>query len=285
MDGILLVNKPKDMTSRDVVNIVGKVLKTKKIGHTGTLDPIAEGILVLCVGKATKLVELLTNHDKIYEAKGLLGILTDTLDNTGNQLSKTKINLSFNEVEKVFNNFPKKYLQEVPIYSAVKINGKKLYEYARNGERVELPKREVEIYSLELKKVEQIDDNTSFTFLTHVSKGTYIRSLINDIAKYLNTNAIMTDLKRIKQGNFTLDMCYSIDDIKNNNFKLISIEEVLKDYPTYEVNEELYFKVKNGQILDDLYNQEIIVFTKDKKVISIYKKYIENKIKPYQMFI
>lgn len=285
MDGILLINKPKGVTSRDVVNTVSKILETKKIGHTGTLDPMAEGVLVLCVGKATKLVELLTNHDKIYEAKGLFGILTDTLDSTGKVLSKNIANISSDELLKVFETFPKKYLQEVPIYSAVKVNGKKLYEYARNNEKIELPKKEVSIYSLELKEVSQIDENTSFTFKTHVSRGTYIRSLINDIASYLNTNAIMTDLKRLKQGNFTIDMCYSIEDIENGNFNFISVEEVLKDYPTYEVDDELYFRVKNGQILDNIYKEDLIVFTKDKKVISIYKEYTENKIKPYQMFI
>lgn len=285
MDGILLINKPKGITSRDVVNIVSKKLKTKKVGHTGTLDPLAEGVLVLCINKATKLVELLTNHDKTYIATCLLGIKTNTLDKEGNILEDINTNFNYNQINDVLLNFPKYYNQEVPNYSAVKINGKKLYEYARNNEIIELPKRSVNIYSLKLINVKQIDKHTSFTFETTVSKGTYIRSLINDISNNLNTNGIMTDLLRIKQGQFTIDNCYTLEDIENNKFKLISIEEVLKDYETIEVSDKLYNKIINGAVLENDYNLEKIVFTKNHKVIAIYKQYKDNLIKPYQMFL
>ena len=284
MDGILLVNKPIGITSRDVVNIVSKKLKTKKIGHTGTLDPMAEGVLVLCIGKATKLVELLTNHDKIYEVEAILGIKTDTLDITGNILEDKSTHFSYDDIKNTFDNFPKEYLQQVPIYSAVKINGKKLYEYARNNEQVELPSRMVNIYELIL--LETLNDtHTNIKFKTHVSKGTYIRSLVNDIAVNLNTNGIMSKLKRIKQDKYKIEECYTLDDIENDNYKILTIEEVLSNYNSIEVNDELYNKIKNGRVLENICNEDLIIFTKDNKIISIYKPYKDNLIKPYQMFI
>ena len=141
-DGIIIINKPKDYTSRDIVNIVSKHFNTKKVGHTGTLDPLATGVLVICVGKATKLVDYLTSTYKEYIAEFILGVETDTLDITGNVLKEEKISKSKEEIEKVLNNMIGEYVQEVPIYSAVKINGKKLYEYAREGIDIELSKRE-----------------------------------------------------------------------------------------------------------------------------------------------
>ena len=149
-DGILIIDKPKDYTSRDVVNIVSKKLNTKKVGHTGTLDPLATGVLVICVGKATKLVDYLTSTYKEYEAELILGIKTDTADITGNILKEEDSIKKKEEILETLNNMIGKYNQTVPIYSAVKINGKKLYEYAREGKEIELPKREVEIKTLEL---------------------------------------------------------------------------------------------------------------------------------------
>ena len=220
MNGIILVDKEKNMTSRDVVNIVSKNLKTKKVGHTGTLDPLATGVMVICVGKYTKLVEILTSYDKTYEAEILLGIKTDSLDNEGVILKEEKAIVEKREILDVLNNFEKEYMQEVPIYSAVRIDGKKLYEYARNNEEVELPKRLVKINSLELiSDVEHIDDKTKFKIRCNVSKGTYIRSLVNDIALKLNTIGIMNDLRRIKQGDFSIEQSYNLEQIKNNDFK------------------------------------------------------------------
>ena len=150
MDGIIVVNKPKGITSRDVVNKVCKKFNTKKVGHTGTLDPIAEGVLVICIGKATKLVEVLTSLEKEYIAEVKLGILTDTLDVDGLVLKEEKTEIKREELEKVLNSFVKEYNQEVPIYSAVKIGGKKLYEYAREGKEITLPSRKVNIKNIEL---------------------------------------------------------------------------------------------------------------------------------------
>ena len=182
MDGVIVIDKEKDYTSRDVVNIVGKHFKTKKVGHTGTLDPLATGVLVICIGQATKLVELLTNHDKEYIADITFGIETDTLDITGTVLKEENTNFSREEIEKVLNEYQKEYDQMVPIYSAIKINGKKLYEYAREKEEIELPSRKVKIYKIDLLKYEQINNKTHIQIKCNVSKGTYIRSLIRDIA-------------------------------------------------------------------------------------------------------
>ena len=180
MNGIIIIDKEKNITSRDVVNKVSKILGTKKIGHTGTLDPLATGVLVLCVGRATKLVDLITGYDKEYIAEVCLGTLTDTLDVTGNVLKEKVTKISKKEIENVLNSFMPGYEQEVPIYSAVKINGKKLYEYARNNEDVILPKRYIKINSIKLiSDIVYENDKTYFSFITNVSKGTYIRSLIN----------------------------------------------------------------------------------------------------------
>ena len=278
MNGILLINKPEGITSRDVVNIAVKILGIKKIGHTGTLDPIATGVMILCVGPSTKLVDLLTCEDKEYIAEVTLGIKTDTLDITGNIIEKREIHIKKENLIEVLNNFKGKYHQEVPIYSAVKMNGKKLYEYARNNEIIELPKREVEIKSIELLNI----NNNKFTFKCLVSKGTYIRSLINDICNKLNVIGTMSKLTRTKQGKFSINDCINIEDIKENN--LIDIKDIL-DIKKVIVDENLKFKIINGQLLDNIYNTDKILFINNNQVLAIYKTYEKDikKIKPYIM--
>ena len=283
MDGVIVIDKEKDYTSRDVVNIVGKHFKTKKVGHTGTLDPLATGVLVICIGQATKLVELLTNHDKEYIADITFGIETDTLDITGNILKEENTNFSKEEIEKVLNEYQKEYDQMVPIYSAIKINGKKLYEYAREKEKIELPSRKVKIYKIDLLKCEQINNKTHIQIKCNVSKGTYIRSLIRDIALSLNTVAIMTDLIRTKVGEFTLKDSILLEDLENND-KIYSIEQILKNYPTIEVDNNLEFKIKNGCKIPNTYNQEYIVFKNKEKVLGLYKNE-DGILKLYKMFV
>jgi len=283
IDGILVVNKPKDYTSRDVVNKVSKILKNKKIGHTGTLDPIASGVLVLTVGRATKLSEVLTSEEKMYTATAILGIQTDTLDTEGIILKEENVNISKEKVINTLNSFKKTYDQQVPIYSAVKINGKKLYEYARNNEEVELPSRIVTIKEIELLDIKYENNKTIIKFSCLVSKGTYIRSLIRDIASSLNTVGIMSDLIRTKQGKFDIINSYTIEQIENNEFEFIKLEDALNDYYTVDMDSNLEFKVKNGVILNDIYNQDYVLF-KSNNVLALYKK--ENdKLKPFKMFI
>lgn len=283
MDGIIVVNKPKGITSRDVVNKVCKLLNTKKIGHTGTLDPIATGVLVLCVGKATKLVEVLTKNDKEYIATVKLGILTDTLDTDGTIIEKKHVNLDKNDLENVLNSFVGTYNQEVPIYSAVKINGKKLYEYAREKKEVALPKRMVEIKDIKLLKL----NNNYYKFKVSVSKGTYIRSLIKDINKKLGIIGVMSDLIRTRQGKFLINDSYSLEDIECNNYKIMSVTDVLKDENCVIIDSTLFKKVKNGAIINNEYNTNMVTFVYKDNVVAIYKTYDKdkNKMKPYKMFI
>ena len=283
IDGILVVNKPKDYTSRDVVNKVSKILKTKKIGHTGTLDPIASGVLVLTVGRATKLSEVLTSEEKKYTATAILGIQTDTLDTEGVILKEEYVKISKEEIIDTLNSFKKTYDQQVPIYSAVKINGKKLYEYARNNEEVDLPSREVTIKEIELLDIKYENNKTIIRFSCLVSKGTYIRSLIRDIANSLNTVGIMSDLIRTKQGNFDINDSYTIEQIENNEFEFIKLEDALSEYYTVDMDNDLEFKVKNGVILKDTYHQDYVLF-KSNNILALYKKE-KDKLKPFKMFV
>ncbi len=281
MNGIILIDKEKGITSRDVVNKISKILNIKKIGHTGTLDPIATGVLVLCVGKYTKLVDIITSYEKQYYASAILGIETDTLDTTGKIIYENKKIVSYEELEQALNNMVGTYNQEVPKYSAVKINGKKMYEYARNNEDIELPKRKVTIKSIKLDKYNIIDNKVHFSFYVTVSKGTYIRSLIKDIAKYVNTVGVMSDLRRIKQGCFDIKDCNTIKEIENNNFNLLKINDVF-DYKIVEIDDELDKKVSNGCKIFNKYNEEYILFSKNNLIISLYKN--EGKyLKPYKM--
>lgn len=279
MDKLLVVNKEKNLTSRDVVNNLTKIFNTKKIGHTGTLDPIATGVLVCLFGKYTKLVDLLTSLDKEYIAEIKLGIKTDTGDITGSIIENKKYNITKEEIIKVFKEFPSKYKQIVPKYSAVKINGKKLYEYARNNIEIELPKREVSIFSLELIDYEK----DIIKFKTHVSKGTYIRSLIEDICEKLGTIGTMNNLIRTKQGGFDIKDSFTLEDIKNGNFKFQNIHEFLK-YPSIEINDELIKIIKNGGRIKNIYNvQDKVIFTYQGEDIAIYETNNET-LKPYIMF-
>ena len=279
MNKLLIVNKEKNLTSRDVVNELTKIFNTKKIGHTGTLDPIATGVLVCLFGKYTKLVDLLTSLDKEYIAEIKLGIKTDTGDITGNIIENKSFNITEGSIIKIFEEFPKKYEQIVPKYSAVKINGKKLYEYARNNIEIELPKREVSIFSLELIRF----DKDIIKFKTHVSKGTYIRSLIENICEKLGTVGTMNNLIRTKQGNFDIKDSFTLDDIKNGNFKFQNIHEFLK-YPSIEINDELIKTIKNGGKIRNIYNiQDKVIFTYHGENIAIYETNNET-LKPYIMF-
>ena len=283
INGIILVNKPKGITSRDVVNKVSKLLHTKKIGHTGTLDPIASGVLVLTVGLATKLSEIITCEEKEYIATAILGLETATLDTESPIMREDSVSFTREQINDVLDSFKTSYMQEVPKYSAVKINGKKLYEYARSNEDIILPKREVTIKDIELLDIKYENDKTIIKFKCLVSKGTYIRSLIRDIASKLNTVGIMCDLVRTKQGSFCIEDSYTIEDIENDSFQFLSLEEVLKDYYTVSMDDTLEFKVKNGCILDNIYGQEYVLFKSD-NVLALYKS-INNKLKPFKMFI
>lgn len=280
MNGVVIVDKPKGMTSRDVVNIVSKKYSTKKVGHTGTLDPIATGVLVLCIGKATKLVSRLTSLEKEYIATVILGEETDTLDITGNIIDDKICIKTQKEIEEVLKSFIGSYNQEVPKYSAVKINGKKLYEYAREDKNVILPKRIVHIKSIELLgDVTYKNNKTIFSFKCVVSKGTYIRSLIRDIAQRLNTVGIMSDLRRVKQGSFDIKNSIKLENLSNDD--IISIRNIL-NVKKVKLTSDIRKKILNGAPVENIYNEDEILFV-DEDEIALYKSK-DNKLISEIMF-
>lgn len=285
-DGILVINKDLGYTSRDVVNIVSKKLNTKKVGHTGTLDPMASGVLVLCIGNGLKLCEILSNHDKEYIVGVTLGIQTDTLDMEGNVISTENVDIEKSRIIEAVNSFKGSYIQEVPKYSAVKVNGRKLYEYARKNINVKLPSKMVSIYDIEV-----IDDfiyesgKIHFKFITKVSKGTYIRSLVRDIGEKLSVPSVMSSLIRSKLGDFDIRDSYSIEDIKNNNFNLISILDTFPNMKRIIVDDKLAFKIRNGVILDSFFDGDrAFIIDSNNNLIAIYENF-NGKSKVYKMFL
>ena len=285
MNGILIVNKPKNYTSRDIVNIISKKLNTKKVGHTGTLDPIAEGVLVVPIGRALKISELLTSEKKEYIAKVILGYETDMLDITGKEIKRNIPNVDKDKLIEVLNSFIGKYNQEVPMYSAVKVNGRKLYEYARSNIKITPPSKIVEIYSISLLDGPIYkDDTVEFTMKCEVSKGTYIRSLIRDIAYKLSTYGTMKELIRTKQGSFLLEDAFTLEDIQKDNYKLLSIKEALPNIKITKIDDKTLKQVKNGMVLDKFFEEEIsLLVDKDGREIAIYKDIGNGKVKPYKM--
>ena len=288
MNGIIILNKPLGYTSRDIVNIVGKYFNTRKVGHTGTLDPNASGVIVLCVGKALKICELLMDHDKEYIAEIILGIKTDTLDTDLNAsiLEDVNVNIEDDKIKTVVNSFAGKYMQEIPIYSAVKVNGRKLYEYARNNISVDLPKKEVEIKDIELlSDIKHENGKVIFKIKTTVSKGTYIRGLVRDIGNKLGYPAVMNSLVRTKLGKFDIEDANSLDDIKNGNYKLYKITDVLDNIPVIKVDDNNAFKIKNGVSIDKLFNDNMsFIVDKYNNLLALYKN-DDGKCRPYKMFV
>ena len=265
MDGIILINKPSGMTSHDVVNKLRKILKTKKVGHCGTLDPDATGVLVVCVNKATKVLQFLTSDSKEYIATLSLGTSTDTYDASGKVLEKKEYSsLDKQVIIDCLNNFVGKQIQKPPIYSAIKVNGKKLYEYARNGEEVEIPTREVEINYLEIM---EIKDNL-IKFKVGCSKGTYIRSLCFDLAKALGYPGHMQDLIRTKSGNFSIEKCYTLEQIENGDFEYLSLEEALNSYRKIVIEDEKI--VYHGKKIKSDINEQVVICNKNNKVLAMY---------------
>lgn len=278
MNGVIVVNKPKGITSRDVVNKLVKVFGTKSIGHIGTLDPMATGVLVCLIGKYTKLGSIMVNHDKEYVATFKLNVLSDTLDSDGKVLKTDNKIISLEDMNGAIEHFNGlTYMQEVPIYSAVKVNGKKLYDYARSNEDVILPKKEVTIYKLELVSFED-----EVKIKCKVSKGTYIRALIRDICAYLGTYGIMTDLVRTKLNDYDIGDAYSLDDISNGKYKLYSLEDIFNLDVRY-INNDNHKQIYNGNIVKDK-NSNYILYKDGDKAVAFYTRINEEELKPLIMF-
>lgn len=266
MDGILLINKPAGYTSHDIVGIVRKKLHTKKVGHCGTLDPDATGVLVVCVNKATKAIQFLMSDTKVYRATLSLGKSTDTYDASGKILEEKEVGqISKAQVIDVLNSFLGKSKQKPPIYSAIKVNGKKLYEYARNGEEVEIKERDIEIMMIEL-----IDfSNNEIVFDVKCSKGTYIRSLCVDIAKKLGYPGHMSHLERRQAGRFLITDCVTLEQLENDDYSLHSIDDALCDFPQLKLDDPT--PVYHGkQIKSDLTGQ-VAIYDNQNHLLAIYE--------------
>lgn len=263
LDGILLVHKEAGMTSHDVVFKVRKILQTKKVGHCGTLDPDATGVLVLCIGKATKAIQFLTCDQKEYIATLSLGKFTDTYDASGTVL-KEKAFVGVENVKEVLDSFLGQQKQMPPIYSAIKVNGKKLYEYARNNEEVEIEPRNIEVLDIELLK----QKDNEITFKTKCSKGTYIRSLCVDIAEKLGYPGHMSKLIRSQSGKFYLKDCATLEEIENNQYHMLSIEDAFDGYEKYIIEDENI--VYHGKLIKSDINHNVVVVNQEKKVLAVY---------------
>ena len=265
MDGIIIINKTKGCTSHDIVYKVKKVLNSK-VGHTGTLDPNATGVLPLLIGKGTLMSKYLINHDKIYDVTLKLGEKTDTADSEGSILERQDVNinnLKKGYIEKVLESFLGKQKQYPPMYSAIKVNGKKLYEYARNGQKIDIEPRNIEIYDINLLNVDI--ENLEIHFRVKCSKGTYIRSLCEDIANKFETVGYMKELNRIQVGEFGIEESIILEDlVKNANNKeyiedhTITVEKMFKDKESITLNDKKLQLLLNGvkltyNLKDDVY--------------------------------
>jgi tRNA pseudouridine55 synthase len=299
MEGVLLLNKPKGMTSHDCVFKVRKLLREKRVGHTGTLDPDVTGVLPICIGRATKIAQFLTSETKAYEGEVTIGYSTTTEDASGEVVERKEVDRSISrqEIEQVLHSLTGTIQQTPPMYSAVKVNGKKLYEYARQGIEVERPVRTITIRKFELLTTKDTftGPTVSFRFRVYCSKGTYVRTLAVMIGEKLGFPAHMSDLQRIASGHFKLEDCVSLQEIEERVAQgtmdevLLSIEEALRDFPKIIVNEENAEKVKNGGFL---YNNNrnapyFTVFDESGHCLAIYEVHPKNAklLKPTKVLV
>ena len=279
-NGILNIDKPQGITSHDVVDVIRKIFPKVKVGHTGTLDPIATGVLPICIGEATKLTENLTSEDKVYRVKMLLGVETDTYDVTGKIVFASVVDKDEFDIKERIKRFIGKQKQKPPIYSAIRIDGRRAYSIAREGKSVEMPEREIEIFAIDDIVVNLSKREVEFT--VHCTKGTYIRSLVHDIGKKIGCGAIMTELRRIKTGNFKIEDSVNLYDFLKFEYedmldKITSIEEYYMD--SKKVNfttKEEYTKFVNGVKFEANTQDKIvrIYFNNNFKGLGI----VENKV-------
>ena len=287
MEGIIVINKPKGITSFDVIRKLKKILKTKKIGHTGTLDPLATGVMLMCVGKATKLASDLEAKDKVYIADFDIGYTTDTYDIEGKKIAENIIDVSKEDLEQSIKKFIGNIKQVPPMYSAIKIDGNKLYHLARKGIEVERPERDVTIEYINLL---DFKDNKA-KIETKVSKGCYIRSLIFDIGQDLGTYATMTVLQRKQVGDYSLENSYCLEQIEemvlNNDFKFLKTVEEIFSYDKYNLQTEKEFILyKNGntvKIKENLEHKKYRIYFQD-EFIGLANVENNNLLKGYKYY-
>lgn len=299
MNGILPLWKEKGMTSHDCVFKLRKILGTKKVGHTGTLDPSVEGVLPICIGQATKVAEYITDSGKEYIAVVTIGTATETEDADGAVIASdlTLKHITRTEIETALAKLKGEIVQIPPMYSAVKVNGRKLYEYARKGIEVERPERIVLIHEIELLDPVQWYEGETISFRIRVAcgKGTYIRTLAVQIGELLGYPAHMAALVRTSSGTYVQNDCRTLDEVRTLQDAgrittlLRPLEDALTDFATVEVSEELLEKVVNGQVLPEhplLESEEAIVFMNEGKAIAVYRKHPTKLglMKPEKMF-
>lgn len=280
LNGILVIDKDAGMTSADVVYHLRKALHIRKIGHAGTLDPEVTGVLPVAVGQATKLIEMMHTRPKEYVGRGLFGYSTDSYDATGSVLAQQKLTTPFSveEIKQKMATFKGQIEQVPPIYSAVRVNGKHLYEYAREGIAVERPKRMVDVYDYDLTEKPVFDQGKgqeNFSFRIKCSKGTYVRSLVNDLGEKMACPAVMTYLRRTASSGFDISQAVKLSEIEENPAevdKLIQpIDAFFKDYPQLDLDEGKWLKVKNGAGISLEMDAKKVALRYNKKVKAIYE--------------
>ncbi|HDR8447641.1 tRNA pseudouridine(55) synthase TruB [Bacillus cereus] len=300
MEGVVLLHKPKGMTSHDCVFKLRKILREKRIGHTGTLDPDVTGVLPICVGRATKIAQFLTSETKTYEGEVTLGFSTTTEDASGEVVETKNVDRTITrmEVEKVLAELTGTIEQMPPMFSAVKVNGKKLYEYARAGQEVERPVRTITIHEFVLLDDREVfeGENISFRFRVTCSKGTYVRTLAVMIGEKLGFPSHMSHLVRTASGEFLLEDCISFEEIEENvqngtvESIFISIDEALSKFPKMVVDEKQAEKIKNGMFLKnelEITTPFITVFDKNDRCLAIYEHHPKHPgmLKPMKVLV
>lgn len=296
MNGILALWKEKGMTSHDCVFKLRKILKTKKIGHTGTLDPEVDGVLPICIGTATKMVEFMLASNKQYSGEITIGFSTTTEDATGDVVKRMPIlklpNIA--EIDRMMESMIGEIEQVPPMFSAVKVNGKKLYEYARDNQEVERPKRQVIIY--DFKRTTDIrvnnDGTVSWGFAVMCSKGTYVRTLAVDLGMKLGYVAHMSALTRTMSAGFTPQQCVTLSELaamsdEEKKNVLRSIEEAFVDYPTVVIDEVLWQKVRNGAVVEQFCEPSPVFLVYRGKIVALYERHSQKKglMKPKKMLL
>lgn len=281
INGILVIDKDKGMTSADVVYHLRKALHIRKIGHAGTLDPDVTGVLPIAIGQATKLIELMHTQNKKYVGEAILGYATDSYDTSGKILKSQKLAnpITKEVIEQQMQKFVGQIEQVPPIYSAVRVNGKHLYEYAREGIEVQRPKRQVQVFAYDTMADPVFDSKTGFQefdFQIECSKGTYVRSLVNDLGTELGTPAVMKKLRRTASSGFTIDQAVKLDQIiahpeEITNF-IQPIDTFFKDYETCDLTSGQWLKVKNGNTITLKTNAKRVALRYNNSVKAIYQK-------------
>ncbi len=273
INGIILINKPQGWTSQDVLSKLKRYFHVDKIGHAGTLDPLATGLLVVLLGASTKLSDYLLSDEKEYECEILIGKATDTEDITGTVLEEKEVN-KIENIDAILNDLVGTLEQEPPMYSSVRYNGRKLYELAREGVTVERSKRTIEIRSIKrISDLEYQDSTCKFKFNASVSKGTYIRTLCVEIGLRTGNPALMSELKRIKSGKYHLENSYTLEEVLAGKYELLSNFSAIEDKENIvEINDFLYNRVLHGMKIRVDSNEEFIYLVHNNELVGIYEK-------------